>query len=177
MEERCTLEQLCAAAARSLKNGGRFALVHRADRLTDLLCALRGAGLEPKRMQLVQHREGKAPSAVLLPPLVKRLREAGREVRFIIGSGKVGPLNEDEIRVKLGDEVYEMHLPVTSNDVSKPENYTFMGITTRGIPLWVHNWVAQADVKLTVGTTPQLPAINSRRAALSSSTPPSSLHT
>ena len=94
-----------------------------------------------------------APTDVLLPPLVKWMRSAGCEVRFIVGSGKVGPLNEDEVRVKLGDEVYEMHLPVTSNDVSKPENYTFMGITTRGIPLWVHNWVAQADVKITVGTT------------------------
>ena len=87
MEEQCTLEQLCAAAARCLKNGGRFALVHRPDRLTDLLCALRGAGLEPKRMQLVQHREGKAPSAVLLEAV--RQGRPGLEVLPV----RTGPVN------------------------------------------------------------------------------------
>ena len=106
-----------------------------------------------KVLIMIENQFRAAPTDVLLPPLVKKLRAAGCEVSIIIGSGKVGPLNEDEIRVKLGGEVYDMHLPVTCNDVSKPENYTFMGITTRGIPLWVHNWVAQADVKITLGTT------------------------
>lgn len=87
MEEQCTLEQLCAAAARCLKNGGRFALVHRPDRLTDLLCALRAAGLEPKRMQLVQHREDKVPSAVLLEAV--RQGRPGLEVLPV----RTGPLN------------------------------------------------------------------------------------
>lgn len=87
MEEQCTLEQLCAAAARCLKNGGRFALVHRPDRLTDLLCALRSAGLEPKRMQLVQHREDKPPSAVLLEAV--RQGRPGLEVLPV----RTGPVN------------------------------------------------------------------------------------
>ena len=87
MEEQCTLEQLCAPAARCLKNGGRFALVHRPDRLTDLLCALRAAGLEPKRMQLVQHRADKPPSAVLLEAV--RQGRPGLEVLPV----RTGPLN------------------------------------------------------------------------------------
>ena len=65
-EEGCTLAQLCAAAGRLVKNGGRFALVHRPERLADLCAALRGAGLEPKRLQLVQHRPDAPPSAVLV---------------------------------------------------------------------------------------------------------------
>lgn len=65
MEESCTLEALCASAAYLLKNRGRFALVHRPERLCDLFCALRGAGLEPKRMKLLAV-SGKAPSAVLV---------------------------------------------------------------------------------------------------------------
>ena len=66
MEETCTLEDVCAAAGYLLKNGGRFALVHRPERLADLMAALRANGLEPKRLQLVQHGTDKAPSAVLL---------------------------------------------------------------------------------------------------------------
>ena len=49
-----------------MKNGGRFALVHRPERLADLFAALRGAGLEPKRLRLVQHGPDKPPSAALV---------------------------------------------------------------------------------------------------------------
>ena len=57
----CTEEALCAAAGRLLKNGGRFALCYRPERLTGLLCALRGAGLEPKRLKLLCHSPAHPP--------------------------------------------------------------------------------------------------------------------
>ena len=66
MEENCTLEDLCAAAGWLVKNGGRFALVYRPERLVDLLCALRSRGLEPKRLRFVQARTDSPPSAVLV---------------------------------------------------------------------------------------------------------------
>lgn len=66
MEESCTLDELCASAARLLKNGGRFALVHRPERLAELMTGLRTHRLEPKRMCLVQHDETHPPSMVLL---------------------------------------------------------------------------------------------------------------
>lgn len=65
-EEFCTLPQLCAAAARLLKNGGRFALCHRPERLTELMCQLRAAGLEPKRLQFCAHSPAHAPFLVLV---------------------------------------------------------------------------------------------------------------
>ena len=65
-EEFCSLEELCAAAARLTKNGGRFALCHRPERLVDVLCALRGHGLEPKRLKLVSHGPDHPPSLLLL---------------------------------------------------------------------------------------------------------------
>ena len=65
-EEGCTLDELCRAAARLVKNGGRFALCHRPERLCEVFCALRAYGLEPKRMQLLAHSPAHAPSAVLV---------------------------------------------------------------------------------------------------------------
>ena len=65
-EGACGLEDWCAAAGRLVKNGGRFALVHRPERLADLFAALRGAGLEPKRLRLVQHGPDASPSAALV---------------------------------------------------------------------------------------------------------------
>ena len=62
----CPPEQLCAAAGRLLKNGGRFALCFRPERLCDLLCALRGAGLEPKRLKLLCHSPAHPPYGALV---------------------------------------------------------------------------------------------------------------
>ena len=65
-EEHCTLEELCGAASRLVKNGGRFSLCHRPERLVDILCALRTHGLEPKRLKLVSHGPDHPPSLLLV---------------------------------------------------------------------------------------------------------------
>ena len=61
----CTLAEVVAAAAWCLRTGGAFCLVHRPERLAELLTAMTAAGLEPKRLRFVQHRAEKAPSLVL----------------------------------------------------------------------------------------------------------------
>ncbi len=48
-----SLRELVAVASKCLKYGGRFALVHRADRLADVVCELRARGIEPKRLQFI----------------------------------------------------------------------------------------------------------------------------
>lgn len=63
--ESATLPQLCAAAARLLRRGGAFCLVHRTWRLAQVLSALQAAGLEPKRLRLMAHAPGAAPSLFL----------------------------------------------------------------------------------------------------------------
>ena len=52
--------------ARMLKYGGILAAVYRPDRLTDIICAMRSASLEPKRMTLVHADEDSEPSMVLI---------------------------------------------------------------------------------------------------------------
>lgn len=61
-----TLEELCAAARRCLKFGGRFALIHRADRVAEVICALKGHMLEPKKLQFISGKADKPPYAVLI---------------------------------------------------------------------------------------------------------------
>ena len=65
-ESGCTLEEVCAAAAHLLRWGGSLCLVHKPERLADLCCALRGRGLEPKRLRPVCRRAGDAPSLLLM---------------------------------------------------------------------------------------------------------------
>jgi len=65
-ETECTLEDVCRAASYLLRWGGSFCLVHKPDRLTDLLCTLRQFAMEPKRLRFVCSRADSAPSLLLL---------------------------------------------------------------------------------------------------------------
>ena len=62
----CTLEDVCAAAAYLLRWSGSFCLVHKPERLTDVLCAMRQWRVEPKRLRPVCKSPGAAPSLLLL---------------------------------------------------------------------------------------------------------------
>ena len=62
----CTLPDLCRAAAWCLRFGGSFFLVHKPERLTDLLVTLRENRLEPKRLQFVRHHPGAGAALVLI---------------------------------------------------------------------------------------------------------------
>lgn len=65
-EQTLSLDELCAAAAWLLPSGGRFALVHRPERLCDIFCALREHGMEPKRLQFVRHSASSPVCLVLI---------------------------------------------------------------------------------------------------------------
>ena len=60
-ETMCTIEDVCRTAARLLKFGGRLCLCQRPERLADVLEAMRGSHLEPKRLRFVQQRGDTAP--------------------------------------------------------------------------------------------------------------------
>ncbi|MDI9499131.1 MAG: lactate racemase domain-containing protein [Bacillota bacterium] len=102
---------------------------------------------------LIENQFRQARADLLLPTLVEKVKEAGGTARIICGSGKVGALNDDEVRVKIGAELFDTGIEVTSNDPFNHDAYTFVGVTKYGIPLWVHNWVMEADVKITIGST------------------------
>ena len=65
-ERFCTLHDVCRAAAYLCRWGGSFAVVHRPERLSELLCAMTGCGLEPKRLRLVCRDAGCAPGLALV---------------------------------------------------------------------------------------------------------------
>ena len=60
------ISELMKSGAGKLKYGGVFYVVYRPDRLCDLICAMREAGAEPKRMTLVYADLKKEPSMALI---------------------------------------------------------------------------------------------------------------
>lgn len=65
-EVMCDSYDVCRAARYLLKYGGRLCVCQRPERLTDVICAMREQGIEPKRLRLVQQRKESEPWLVLL---------------------------------------------------------------------------------------------------------------
>ena len=65
----CTLEDVICQAAKLLRPGGSFYMVHRPFRLVDIMVLMREYHLEPKRMKLVYPYIDKDPNMVLIEGL------------------------------------------------------------------------------------------------------------
>lgn len=65
-ERTCTMDDLCKAAGYLVKWGGTFCVVHRPERLSELLCTMTKYGLEPKRLRMVSHKATTAPNLILV---------------------------------------------------------------------------------------------------------------
>ena len=94
-EMECTLADVLDAAAWSLRTGGAFCVVHRPERLAELMALMRAHALEPKRLRLVQSTAASAPSLVLAegrrggapglkiePPLIVRTDSGGESAEY-----------------------------------------------------------------------------------------------
>lgn len=67
------------AAEGLLTDGGHLYMVHRPGRLADIISGLRDAGIEPKEMQFVVPKPGKAANIVL----IHGIKGAGAELRML----------------------------------------------------------------------------------------------
>lgn len=62
----CSLEEVVLACSKLTKSGGKVVMVHRPNRLVDILTLFRGHKLEPKRLQLVYPKQGKEANILLI---------------------------------------------------------------------------------------------------------------
>jgi len=95
----CTLNDVILSASDMLKVGGHLTMVHKPSRLADILCAMRNAKIEPKRIRFVHKTIGSEPSLVL----VDGSFNGGKELRIM------PPLflyNDDGNETKELQEVY-----------------------------------------------------------------------
>ncbi|WP_353948773.1 tRNA1(Val) (adenine(37)-N6)-methyltransferase [Sporolactobacillus sp. Y61] len=78
-----TLTDVVRTAALLLKQGGRLAMVHRPERLAEILSVMQESGIEPKKLQMIHPRKGRQanmlliegtaggrPGLTVLPPIV-----------------------------------------------------------------------------------------------------------
>lgn len=65
-ESSLSLEDVCKIAKKLLKNNSRLALVHRTERLMDILFCMRECHIEPKRICFIYPYKGKESNLVLI---------------------------------------------------------------------------------------------------------------
>ena len=65
-EVECTLEDIIEKSSKLLKDLGEFYMVHRAERLVDIMCLLRKYKLEPKNIRFVHSKEKEKPNLILV---------------------------------------------------------------------------------------------------------------
>ena len=65
-EIKCTLEDVIKTASKLVKHMGKFFMVHRPERLVDILTLCRQYKLEPKRMQFIHPSYKKKPNLLLI---------------------------------------------------------------------------------------------------------------
>ena len=89
----CAAADAAACAGRALRDGGRFVLCQRPDRLAEVFAALRAARLEPKRLAFVKNAPDRAPWLFLVE--AQKNRRPGLRVEPDIllqnGSALYGP--------------------------------------------------------------------------------------
>lgn len=65
-EIKCSLSGIISSAAQILKSGGKLFMVHRPDRLADVLCLMRENKIEPKRLRFVHPKPSAAANMILI---------------------------------------------------------------------------------------------------------------
>lgn len=94
------------------------------------------------------------PTAIILPLLIAELEEAGirsEDICIVIALGTHRILTEEEVISRTGTAVYQNY-----RVINKPswddDAHVYLGMSSNGIPAWVKREVAEADVRIGLGT-------------------------
>jgi nickel-dependent lactate racemase len=95
------------------------------------------------------------PSSRLLPAVFDAIEAAGKQAVVACANGKVFPMSESDIEQKIGrenlDRMEKLGIPFHQNDPRNADAYTYIGVSSRGTPVWILTAVAECDLKITIG--------------------------
>ena len=77
-EVECNLEDIIKISYKLLKSRGEFYMVHRAERIVDILYLMRKYKLEPKKIRFIQSKVNKEPNLLL----IKGVKDAGNQLKI-----------------------------------------------------------------------------------------------
>ena len=93
------------------------------------------------------------PVPLILPHLLKRLQACGvpdRQITLLVSTGTHRPCSEAELREKIGEAAWG-RFRVVQHDCTDPSAQVFLGLTSRGTPVWVNRAAVETDRLLGIG--------------------------
>jgi nickel-dependent lactate racemase len=95
------------------------------------------------------------PQSRLLPAVFDAIEAAGKPAVVACANGKVFPMSESDIEQKIGrdnlDRMERLGIEFHQNEPRNAEAYTYVGVSSRGTPVWLMTAVAECDLKITIG--------------------------
>lgn len=93
------------------------------------------------------------PAYKILPPILKRIKEAGKQVEILVSSGLLREMSEAELKRKFGEEILASDVPIYQSKARETWDFEFVGVTSYGTPVSVHRRLRQADLSLALSMT------------------------
>lgn len=93
------------------------------------------------------------PISAILPVLLDKLIRCGarrEQIKIVIALGSHRYMTEDEMRERVGEEIYQTY-PVVNSEFRDPEKLVYIGDTEEGAPLMATGSVMDADLRIGVG--------------------------
>jgi nickel-dependent lactate racemase len=94
-----------------------------------------------------------APNKLTLPPILRRLEQAGipkSETRILIATGLHRPATQAEIHEIVGPEIAAQY-PILNHDAKAFHEHRHLGSTKSGIPVYIDERFVSADLHITLG--------------------------
>jgi nickel-dependent lactate racemase len=104
---------------------------------------------------IVDNQFRPTPQSKLLPAVLDAIEAAGVEATMVCANGKVFPMSDSDIEQKLGrenlDRMERLGIAFHQNEPRNADAYDYVGVTSRGTPIWLHKEVARSDTKISIG--------------------------
>ena len=143
-EEPEAVADATAASAHALEHP------HSGPRFSELLKAANSVAI------VIDNQFRPTPQSRILPAVFDALEAAGIDDAVVVcANGKVFPMSESDTEQKIGKDnlarMERMGIAFFQNDPQNEAMYTFIGVSSRGTPIWLHKEVAKRDLKITIG--------------------------
>ncbi len=102
---------------------------------------------------LIDDHTRSTPAAAILPAVLAELDAAGvaaRDITLVITHGTHRLSTPEEVRRKVGPELYG-RLRLVQHTCDDEANQVYLGLTSRGTPVWLNRLVVEADRRIGIG--------------------------
>jgi len=77
---------------------------------------------------LIDNYARPTPAHAILPSILEMIAESKAEPRIIVANGGLRATTDEELRIKLGEQILNSGIPVIQSIAKKQEDFTFIGV-------------------------------------------------